>query len=496
MISLKSFIPFFGRQKQFDELESFAKSPKAGFVFLRGRRRVGKSRLLQKFCRNNTVLSFYFMAKQDATDQSHVKDFALEWDLFLDQRQLSEIQPHFLTWKRLFGEITKFAQKANKPLLLCFDEIQWLCKKGSGVAGAIKEAWLDWEQLSIKVIICGSSTKFFKQTVEGNEKILRGLKTRSDIFVPEFTPGEIQEYYFPHWSLHEIALTYMMLGGLPHYLNQIDAKKNFITAINDAIFLKDSIFCEEVNEILNLEFNKMGIKTAMQILSILGQEGKEHSKIVKETGKSSSTVSEMIEKLLAYQIVFEKEPLIKPNTRKKNLGPRYFMKDFYLNFYFQILLPLENQIKTNQKALLFATKCLASEKGFYIPNFSGKAFELFVQRILENRFSTQPNIFTKLDIRDPDYQVGTYWDQTTQIDLVVENKNDRLTRLIECKWINQENISLLSLIQDITKKTYPLKKHWKKQHYLMLSQDVSLQTKEKAKAMNCEILELKDLTPI
>lgn len=490
---MNQVIPFYGRNQQLNEIEKFIQTGGSGLAYLRGRRRVGKSSLLRKFCLNHPKQTFYFMAQKDASDLKNRLQFAINWDQFSQESYLSELRPHLISWKRLFDQITSHVQKNKTSLFICFDEIHWLCKKGSGVASAIKEAWLDWEHLPIKVIICGSSRKFFKNEVEGDEKILRGLKTHSDIILPEFSLKEVRQYYFPQWSTQEIVLTYMMLGGLPHYLNQIDSQKNFIIAINDAIFLKDAIFLEEVNEVLGLEFNKAGVETAKTILSVLGQDGKEHAKIVQQTGKSPSLATEMLEKLLDYEIVFEKFPIKNSPHRKKTLGPRFYMKDYYLNFFFQVLVPLEKKIKINEKALLFATQCLSTYKGFYIPHFTGKAFELLLRRILEDYQNREAKIFDKLAIRDVDYEVGTYWDSQTQIDLIVESRVDRLSRLIECKWSNAENLNLMTFVEKLVEKKYQSPPHFKKCFFIATSCEITPSLIEKAKKEDCLFITLDNL---
>ena len=215
----------------------------------------------------------------------------------------------------------------------------------------------------------------------------------------------------------------MMFGGIPYYLNLIARDKPFIHAINDAAFSKDSIFLEEIDEILSIEFNSQGRESVKSILSFLGQDGTSQASIVKKSGIAQSTVSDIIEKLLDYKIIFPKSPAHKTQVSR---GTKYHMKDFYLNFYYQVLEPLEKRIKRNSKGLLFSEACISSNSGYYIPNFSGKAFELLVRYILENSVNFTEKIFHTLLIANPNYRVLDYWDKTCQIDLLVESKDDRL----------------------------------------------------------------------
>lgn len=484
---------FFGRDVEFNVLKDFAEGTKAGFTYLRGRRRVGKSWLLKEFQKRCKGFCFYFTGFADESAEKAQKRFIAEWCLATQQNRLREIHPDYINWGRLFAEMTHFASQRKKTTILLFDEVQWLAKGMSGFAGALKEAWLDWEKInSIKVVVCGSSNKFFYEQSHGDEKILRGLKTHASIWVEPFTLSEVEKYFLHSWSLEEICLTYMMVGGIPYYLSQIDKNQGFIHAINSALFLRRSVFLDEVDEILSLEFNHRGIKTVKSILSVLGQNGTTQDLICKKTGLSASSVSETLDKLIDYGLVFTKIAAHMRPT-KNGAGIIYFMKDFFLNFYFQILSPLKGRINENIKGLLFPYACLTSQKGYYIPNFSGKAFELLVRFVLESPFLfKKAPIFEKMRLLDHDYKVATYWDQTTEVDLIVEHAHDRISRLIECKWVSGP-IDFDSLVTEALSKNYMPPSGFIKKYFLCLSQKISGTLKQKALGRGISIIGLEEL---
>lgn len=480
---------FYGRQDDLQYLKDCVETQKSELMYIRGRRRVGKSLLLQYF-KAKSKNCFYFSGTIDSSDEKLREDFVESWNQFTQDFSLSELKKSALTWGRIFKEMTKRASLREDPLVLIFDEIQWIAKTGSGFIGKIKETWLEWEQSRrIKVILCGSSSKFFDTHV-GEEKALRGLSTCAALWVKPFRLNEVQKYYLQNWSLEEICLTYMMLGGIPYYLERLDPDLGFIHAINETIFTSKGIFLEEMDEILKLEFNVSGKKNVHEILSVVGQEGKTQKCIVEQTGLGQSTVSGLLEKLVDYQILFEKYP-VHTSPQKHQAGKRYSMKDFFMNFYFQVLYPLRNKIQKNTSALLFPCEVLRSKKGFYIENFSGKAFELLIRSILETR-SLKERIFKKLLLKDPDYSVETYWDEKTQVDLIVEHPRDRLSRVIECKWVT-ETSPALSWIEEVKQKKYEPVPHLKRKNYLMLSKKMSPSYVEKSKKSGVVGIALEDL---
>ena len=155
-------------------------------------------------------------------------------------------------------------------------------------------------------------------------------------------------------------------------------------------------------------------------------------------------------------------------------------------------MPLSYRIKVNKTGLLFPYECLGSNHGYYISNFSGKAFELLVRSILENR-SLKEKIFKKLNLLDVNYDVETYWDNKNQIDLVVEHKTDRVTRIIECKWLSNTVSMNSHLIQQLINKQYPLPQGYLRKNYLVLSQNCSKPMLKASKEFDVGIITLEDL---
>ena len=422
---------FLGRENELQQLSDFLGAEGSGFLHLRGRRRVGKSWLLTEL--QGRRGGFYFQGEQDSTTKQLQATMAAAWDENVGQKSLSLIRQRDLTWERLLSAITDRARlHPDQTLLLMFDEIHWIAKRNSGFVSKIKRAWLSWEKAgNIKVIICGSSNRFFDDKTGTASSILRGLRTHSDIWVRPFSLGEVQRYYFPRWSHEETCLAYMMVGGVPYYLNQIPTEKNFINAINKAFFTSSTIFFDELDEVINLEFNKSSKKKVRKILAALGQQGKTIAAISRSTGIPESSVHESIGKLLDYGLVFEKT-LMGASPKKNRAGSIYYIQDFYLNFYFQVLDALEPQVRNNKRSNIFTT-LLSSREGYYIAGFSGLAFELLIESVIDCRADSTmgEGIFDKLGIPERGYDWGHYWAQgVTQVDLVLESAQDRESRVL------------------------------------------------------------------
>lgn len=485
---------FVGREEELRRLEEFASAPGPGFLHLRGRRRIGKSWLLLEWLRRRE--GFYFQGEQDSSTKQLQVTMAGLWDEHSGRRNLSLIRQRDLTWERIFDSITEYArQNRNRIVLLVFDEIHWIAKRHSGFVSKIKKAWLSWEKVgNIKLVICGSSSRFFDDRVSRASSVLRGLRTHADLWVGPFSLRAVEEHFFPRWSREEVCLIYMMIGGVPYYLNQLPRAQNFINAVNQAFFTRSTIFLDELGELVSLEFNKASKNRIRQILATLGQEGRTVARICQATGIPESSVRETIAKLVDYGLVFEKTPL-GAAVRKNKSRTKYYMRDFYLNLYFSVLAKQEPQIKRNARANLFA-RLLASKSGYYIPEFSGRAFELLIESIIDGRAdsSLRENLFSKLGIQESGYRWGHYWRWgETQIDLVVESPTDRESRVLEVKWLSTAASVTPDDIEQLENKTYNPPRGYRISYYLVLSKSPTRRLRKVAAAHGVTLIDLSDL---
>lgn len=485
---------FFGREAELQRLEAFANEPGAGFMMVRGRRRIGKSWLLTEF--GDQVHAFYFHGDVDSSSRQLMKKMAAAWQRYSGDDSLSIIRIVDLSWERVFDAILKFCRaEADYRHIFIFDEIQWIAKRKSGFLSQLKEAWVPLEKSgNAKIIICGSSQRFFAQSTASETSVLHRLRTAGDLWLEPFSLSEIRRHYFPGWTEEQICLVFMMTGGVPYYLERIPRDDNFIRAINRAFFTGGAIFLDEFREVISLEFTKGSGLTAEAIMACLGQEGSTLENIRRESGiKSESTVRTMIDQLVAYRIVGEKT---RAGERRANRrGSKFYLMDPFLNFYFQVLRGMAPRIRKNERANLFR-ECIGGRKGFYIENFTGQAFELLTEWVLKQKLSPpgEERILEKLALTDDSYDIGHYWTEgTTQVDLIVANERDRESRLLELKWINETANLSAPYLEEVRNKKYSPPKGWTISYHLLLSQPGSAAFSRKAADAGVQVLGLADL---
>jgi hypothetical protein len=350
---------FYGRKDEIKLISQWIMSPNSEFCHVRGRRRIGKSSILEKVA-EQYLNAFCFSGFADESDLNCRSRISEEWDHYTGIDDLSTRNNEYKSWKNIFLYITNYVKEhTDKVIILIFDEIQWLAKKGSGVLGHLKREWeKNWQHFdNIKVILAGSSSKFFLNQVDNTKGVLYGLRTVADLIVKPFTLSETNEYYSKPvgWTKEQTCLIYMMTGGVPYYLNQIqrNAKQdsNFFRIINQTFFINSSIFLNELENILFLDFRANdAMENVKNILRALGQEGTTEVNIVSRTGLPKTTVNTILSKLIDYKIIYRMYPLGSA-VKKNKSGAKYIMRDPFLNFYFQVLEPLAHRIRDNEKAM-------------------------------------------------------------------------------------------------------------------------------------------------
>jgi predicted AAA+ superfamily ATPase len=338
------------------DINEFLTEPNSGLVFLRGRRRVGKSSLLKKISQTNKNC-FYFSGALDEPSNRLLTRFARAWDEFAKTDDFARISSSQLDWEFIFQKIVKYSHQSNRTLILMLDEIQWLAQSGTGFVGLLKNAWVDFEKThKMKLILCGSSNKFFVDNVGGEEKILRGMITRSDIWLYPLSPVEVKKFYGKSLSPDENIFLYMLTGGIPYYLNQFHFQLGFIRGINDAVFCERTIFLSEADEVLNIDFKNRGLPTIKSIFQSFKSRYATIETIKKNTRIAASTLTEAVHKLQSYSLLFELIDFSeKVKIKKRNTF--FYYKDFFLFFYFKVLQNIKNKSKKIRIKIFFPLCC-------------------------------------------------------------------------------------------------------------------------------------------
>ncbi len=153
-----TYAQFIGRETEMDRLKGLLSKRSASLIVLRGRRRIGKSRLLAEF--GKEMKSFFFSGNppvSKVTAQS-------QRNIFTDQLERLGIPGVKADdWGNLFWHLSKHTQKGR--ILIVLDEISWMGGKDPQFLGQLKTAWDMYFSKNPQLIIalCGSISSWIEK---------------------------------------------------------------------------------------------------------------------------------------------------------------------------------------------------------------------------------------------------------------------------------------------------------------------------------------------
>lgn len=413
-----------GRKREISELEYLLTSGKSEFLAIYGRRRVGKSFLINKVYGDNMSFSsvgIYFKEGERQED-SYRKEQLVHFYESLLQYGMPSSTPIPTSWREAFRylrELLSSSESEHKVVFL--DELPWMAgPQSSELVSELAFFWNSWacNQDNIVLVVCGSATSWMLNNVIREYGGLYNRLTMKMELTP-FDLKECEEYFLSrnfHMSRYEIALSYMALGGIPYYMDML--RNNCTLAENlDRIFFSGKTAKQEFEDIYVGLFSSSA--TYLEIVRLLGKHfyGLTRNEISEKLKISSGGgLSTMLDNLQLSGITRSYER--RGGTRKETV---YQLIDFYSIFYLR-QIESENGVKNGWAALLRSPKFFT---------WAGLMFELLVIRHQKQvcnalKIGSLTGCYTWRSIND-----GT---PGAQIDLVLEWHGERTDYVCEIKF--------------------------------------------------------------
>ena len=244
-----------GRKQEQKELKRMYASDEAEMVVVYGRRRVGKTYLVnQMFAEEGFAFKITGLYKSKLRMQLENFSLALR-DCSSDS---SWGKPQ--TWMEAFGQLKDYLKKTKtgKKRVLFFDELPWLDTKGSRFMEAFEWFWNSWgcTQDDLLLIVCGSATNWI---INKLFKHKGGLYNRagSRIFLRPFTLAETEQYLQKQgieWERYDIAMIYMIMGGIPYYLKQLEQGRTVLDNVDNCFFKTNGKLWDEFDNLYETLF--------------------------------------------------------------------------------------------------------------------------------------------------------------------------------------------------------------------------------------------------
>lgn len=402
-------MPFIGRKKELELLEDRYRSPKAEFFVLYGRRRVGKTELLNQFGKDKPAI--YYTANQTEA-QDNLNQFMERCQEFFQGGM-----PQGMVFKTIEGLLEYIVDKAhNEKLLVVLDEFQYWVNADPSIPSLLQRFWdQKGRHANLMLVLCGSSISLMVDYALAEKSPLYGRRT-GQLQLKPFdyrTTGE----FFPNWSHRNKLLIYGILGGIPAYLNQFDPDTSFEENVIRYVLRKDTFLGEEAEFLLKTELRD--IKSYTSILKAIAAGNTILKDLTSKVSHTATSISSYLSNLQMLHLVVREVSLAERAPEKSKKG-RYYIHDNFLNFWFRFVEPNMTLVELGQNKPLYQQKIEP-----YLSQYMGRVFEDICQQYI---------LYYGEEIGLPlSRRIGRVWDKDYDLDVVAECI-DGSYLFGECKW--------------------------------------------------------------
>ena len=404
---------FIGRMMELDLLARAFESPRAEFIPIYGRRRVGKSELILKFMAGRPGV--YYLGQQ-APAALQVREFLEESARALDMPLLAELRA--MDWREALSTVAAQWERTRpgSKLVLALDEFQWIAASSPDLVSALQECWdRRWKGAgNVMLLLCGSYLGFMEREVLGRTSPLFGRRT-AQIHLQPFGYLEAARFH-PRWSETDRAKAYFLVGGLPQYLLCLDDTRSIEHNVRRHLLDEFAPLFHEPTFLLREELREIAPYHAVLFAAASGPGAVRD--IAATAGMPDRNLNYYLQQLVDLGYLRRRYPLDRRRPNPKQV--RFGIDDPLLRFWFRFIFPNASLIRSAGGASAFAERVAPSLDAWF-----GSGFERLCREAL-------PLIYAKEGV-SAGYEVGEYWSKTAQID-VVGLREDHWTDLGECKW--------------------------------------------------------------
>ena len=407
---------FYCREEELRTMNNRYKKGHFECVVIYGRRRVGKTALINEFCKGKPTV--YFSAL-NASSQENLE--ALSKAIYTCQNSDSTSAPTYRSYEDALEAITGMAME--KRLVFVIDEYPYLAKAEKSISSRLQHI-IDhsWQDSRIYLILCGSSMSFMEYQVLGYESPLYGRRT-AQFKIQALTYREITEFH-PELKAADQALLYGVTGGIPHYINKLDVESNLDEALLDNLFSTSSYLFEEPENLLKQELREPAIYNS--VISAIAAGASHSNEISTKVGLESGVCAKYLKVLLDLGILKKETPI----TEKPGKKTIYAIDDNFFRFWYRFVPRNMSVISAGRMRLIYEQ----AVKRFY-PDYMGLVFEKMCQEYLLRYAKDLPILLSN---------VGQWWgtDSKTrrevQIDIVGAPVDGNEYLIGSCKYRNEK----------------------------------------------------------
>lgn len=339
--------PFFGRKRELGILQRLLTKKTASLGVIRGRRRIGKSRLAEEFGKGLKTYTFVGLPPEaNVTAQHQREEFSRQMEVQLKVPGLKSND-----WGDLFWHLANSTQDGK--VLIVLDEINWMGDKDPTFLGKLKTAWDQHFKKNPDriILLTGSMSKWIEKNILSSTGFLGRISV--DIVLEELPLHVCNEFWHPfenRVSVYEKCKILSVTGGVPRYLEEVHPKWTAEENIQSLCFEKESLLFNEFNKIFSDLFSKKS-ETYLKIVKKLAMGPTTLEEVSQALGmKKGGTVSTYLDDLIVTGYVARDFTWNIQDSSPSTLS-RYRLKDNYLRFYLKVIEPNRHKILQDETVI-------------------------------------------------------------------------------------------------------------------------------------------------
>ena len=416
-----------GRKKEVKELNRLYERKQAELIAIYGRRRVGKTYLVDETFAGRITFRHAGLSPADENSKGLLK---LQLNHFYNSLKLHGMEKcdKPSNWLDAFLLLEQFLQSRDdgSRQVVFLDELPWLDTPKSGFIRAFEAFWNTWgcHRKNLMVIVCGSANSWIQDKLINNHGGLYNRVTY-EIKLSPFNLKECEEFYKSNnvnISRYDITQSYMIFGGIPYYMGYVNGEMSLAQNIDNLFFKKNAILREEYNRLFASVFvNPEAVKDIVKLL-YTRNAGFTRREIIDKLGiTDGGRLSRNLNALISSDFIIKYVPFGcgKREEHYKLIDP-FCM--FYLHF-------INNQKKVNEKFWQQNTSSgvVAIWRGFAFENVCFNHIEQIKRSLGISGVISDNSAWSK---RGDD-------NDGTQIDLII-SRNDNVINMCEIKYYSGE----------------------------------------------------------
>lgn len=433
---------FIGRENELNALERLYRSDKFEFAVIYGRRRVGKTALINHFIDGKKAIYFMGVESNEKQNLENLSKSIIEFSSGI------QVETYFSSYQAALEYVFKLAKEER--IILAIDEYPYVARASKSLASTLQMLIDKYkEESKLMLILCGSSMSYMEEQVLAYKSPLYGRRTAQ----MKITPFDFEECctYLRGLSDEDKALIYGIVGGTPQYLLQMSDKLSVEENIKNTYLNPMSFLYEEPVNLLKQEVREPAIYNA--IITAIATGSSRMSEIATKVGESTTTCTAYIKSLINLGIIKRETPYGEKTSRKTI----YSIEDNM--FYFWYRFVLENSSVIARGAANLVYKRIETQ----LSDYMGRIFEEICTQYLWKQLlsGNMPIEFVSL---------GRWWGNDprkksqTEIDIMGEQDSNSAI-FAECKWKN-ENVDL-DVLETLIERSGLFR--YTKDHYFLFS---------------------------